>query len=117
MKKGHDPDWDAEQPRRVRRNKAKEKVRNQEFFSIDGKRIDLRTERGLRFKTIKNDLERACGYPETLWERNLIRQIATTSVCVEELQRDIIAGRRVDLDAFVRLNGNLLRQYQLLGLQ
>jgi hypothetical protein len=73
--------------------------------------------RGIRFKVIKNDLERACHYPETLWERNLIRQIAATSVCIEEIQRDIVAGKRIDLDAFVRLNGNLLRQYQLLGLQ
>jgi hypothetical protein len=107
---------DEDKPPRKRR-RENGRVHKTDFFSSDGVRVDLRSQRARRYKTIMSDLEYACNYPTTLWQRNLIRQVTATSVCIEELQRDILAGENVDLDAFTRLNGTLLRQYRLLGLK
>jgi hypothetical protein len=119
-----DDDLDDEQPHRKRRRKrvigktAASAISNgtREFF-IAGKPIDMRTQLARRYVDIRDNLQYELGYPVQLWQKSVIRQVASAAVALEQIQRSIVAGEKVDLENFVKLTGVTMRLYRQLGLK
>jgi hypothetical protein len=78
--------------------------------------IDGRSSRARRFRDLHRAIVGALARPLNVIEQGLVRNIASGMALLEEWQAQFMAGEKIDVDGFTRLNGALLRQARLLGL-